>query len=200
MVTESTSNVVSISTANAPNPFDPESLRLDQSFTDGPTVKKLINTIPVRKPGKQDFVRVHPSPEYRCNVTVIEVKDDGETYWVPAHLRGDLFAECVPITLYTAINRQGVLFLWPVRLPGPDGKEVSWWPSARIAAEGAVKRWTRITANKSLGGYDTAVAEGAIPEPEWPELTFLDMIKIAFRDRTIDSLDHPLVKRLRGLA
>jgi hypothetical protein len=34
----------------APNPFDPAALRLNQSFTDGPAVKKLLTMIPVRKP------------------------------------------------------------------------------------------------------------------------------------------------------
>jgi hypothetical protein len=45
----------------SPDPFDPAALRLDQSFTEGPAVKKLLTTIPVRKPGAQDFVRVHES-------------------------------------------------------------------------------------------------------------------------------------------
>jgi hypothetical protein len=44
------------------DPFDPASLRLDQTFTDGTAVKKLITTIPVRKPSRQDFVRVHSDP------------------------------------------------------------------------------------------------------------------------------------------
>ena len=44
----------------APDPFDPAALRLDQIFTDGTAVKKLLTTIPVRKPSRQDFVRVHP--------------------------------------------------------------------------------------------------------------------------------------------
>ena len=47
------------------NPFDPASLRLDQTFTDGTAVKKLLTTIPVRKPKRQDFVRVHPDADYR---------------------------------------------------------------------------------------------------------------------------------------
>jgi hypothetical protein len=34
------------------DPFDPAALRLDQSFTDTVGVKKLLTTIPVRKPGK----------------------------------------------------------------------------------------------------------------------------------------------------
>ena len=37
----------------------------------------------------------------------------------------------------TAINRQGVLFLWPIRLPGADGKIDDWSRSAMDAADEA---------------------------------------------------------------
>lgn len=43
-----------------PDPFDPENLRLDQSFVETSGVKKLLTTVPVRKPNNQDFVRVRP--------------------------------------------------------------------------------------------------------------------------------------------
>jgi predicted DNA-binding transcriptional regulator AlpA len=39
------------------NPFDPAALRLDQSYADTVAVKKLLTTVPVRKPNRQDFVR-----------------------------------------------------------------------------------------------------------------------------------------------
>jgi hypothetical protein len=45
-----------------PNPFDPANLRLSQSFVETAGVKKLLTTVPVRKPSAQDFVRVHPDP------------------------------------------------------------------------------------------------------------------------------------------
>ena len=54
-------------------------------------------------------------------------------------------------TLYTAINRQGVVFLWPVRLPGPDGKVNEWWRSAGEAAELAMTKWVRVKAEHELG-------------------------------------------------
>ena len=45
------------------NPFDDlMSLRLDQSYADTVGVKKLLTTVPVRKPHRQEFVRVHPDP------------------------------------------------------------------------------------------------------------------------------------------
>ena len=44
------------------DPFDPANLRLSQSFTETVGVKKLLTTVPVRKPSPQDFVRVHRGP------------------------------------------------------------------------------------------------------------------------------------------
>ena len=50
----------------------------------------------------------------------------------------------------------------------------------------------------SLGAYEVFEATGDLPEPEWPDLPFPEILKIAFRDRIVDRADHPLVQRLRG--
>ena len=47
------------------DPFDLAKLRVPQDFLAETPVKKLLTTVPVRKPGPQDFVRVHPSAAYR---------------------------------------------------------------------------------------------------------------------------------------
>ena len=62
----------------------------------------------------------------------------------------------------------------------------------------AMKSWIRLTANMSLGAYEVFEATGDLPEPEWPDLPFPEILKIAFRDRIVDRADHPLVQRLRG--
>jgi hypothetical protein len=186
--------------AQTPDPFDLTNLRLSQSFTETAGVRKLLKTVPVHKPNPQDFVRVHPSPEYRENFPVIELKDEREEYVIAAGLLPELIGEFVNKTLFTAINRQGVLFLWPVRLPDPQGKQMEWWRSMREAAELAMKQWTRTKSNMSLGAYEMFVAESAMSEPTWPEVTYQELIRLAFRDRLITTLDHPVIKRLRGLA
>lgn len=186
--------------ANTADPFDPANLRLDQSFTETVGVKKLRLTIPVRKPSPQDFVRVHPDPGYRENFPIIELKDEREEYIVTAALVPELANEFVIKALFTAINRQGTLFLWPVRLPPADGKQNEWWRSAREAAEMAMPSWVRVKANMNLGAYDIFRAETAISDPVWPEEGFWDLIKVAFRDHLITTLDHPVIMRLRGLA
>jgi hypothetical protein len=183
------------------NPFgDLSKLRLDQSFMDT-GVKKLLTTVPVRKPNRQDFVRVHPGPDYRLNpAAIIELKEDREVYLVTPEIAVDVPGEFVVATLYATINRQGVLHLWPVKLPGPDGKHNEWHRSAAEAAERAMDRWIRVTANMSLGAYEMIEATGDIPDPVWPEISLQEILQVAFRDRIVESLDHPLIRRLRGAA
>jgi hypothetical protein len=184
--------------ASTPDPFNPTNLRLSQSFVETAGVKKLLITIPVRKPSPQEFVRVHPSPDYRENFPIIELKDEREEYIVTASLVPELIGEFVIKTLYLAINRQGTLSFWPVRLPGPDGKDMNWWKSGREAAELAMKDWVRVKANMNLGAYDIFKAASVVSEPDWPTLGYWELIKVAFRDHLIDRIDHPVIKRLRG--
>jgi hypothetical protein len=183
----------------APNPFDPERLRIDLDFAEGAGVKKLITTIPVRKPNGQDFIRVHPQPEFRLPVAVIELRDDREVYLVLPEIAQHIPGECIRVTMYACINRQGTIFLWPVRLPGADGRQLEWHRSAAEAAEMAMKRWVRVKANTNLGAYEVFEAAASIPEPAWPSnLAFDQMLAIAFKGRLVDSFDHPVLKRLRG--
>jgi hypothetical protein len=187
-------------TTAAPDPFDLASLRLTPNFLETAGVKKLITTVPARRPSPQDFVRVHPSPEYRADFALIDLKEEREDYLVRREVLPDLAGEVVLKTIFTAINRQGVVFLWPVRLPAPDDRKTEWPRSAREAAELAMTRWVRLKANMSLGAYEITVAESVMVDPVWPELTYQDLVKIAYRDRMITTVDHPVVRRLRGLA
>jgi hypothetical protein len=185
--------------AAAPDPFDLASLRLNPSFLETAGVKKLLTTVPVKRPSPQDFVRVHSAPEFRENFAMVDLKDDREEYLVHQTILPELTGEVVYKTVFTAVNRQGVVFLWPIRLPAPDDRKTEWPRSAREAAELAMTRWVRMKANMSLGAYEITVAESVMADPVWPELSYPELVRVAFRDRIITTLDHPVIKRLRGL-
>jgi hypothetical protein len=186
--------------SNLPNPFDPAALRLDQSYADTVGVKKLLTTVPVRKPNRQEFVRVHSDLKYRLTpAAIIEVKEDREVYLVTPNMAQGLPGEFSTVTLFTAINRQGTLHLWPVKLPNPEGRHNEWHRSAAEAAERAMRKWLRVTASMSLGAYEIFEASGDLPEPVWPDFSFQEILKIAFRERIVDRADHPLVQRLQGI-
>jgi hypothetical protein len=164
-------------------------------------VKKLITTVPVRKPNPQEFIRVHPSPEYRAVLALVELKDDREFYLLTPDIARELPGEFVSVMLFTAINRQGVIFLWPVKLPPSKGRVMEWHRSAQEAAELAMTRWIKVVANMGLGAYEIFEAASNKPDPGWPSdlVRYRELLRIGFRDRLVDRFDHPLIKRLRGL-
>jgi hypothetical protein len=180
--------------------FDLAGLRLSQNFHETLGVKKAVVTVPVRKPGRQDFIRVHPDPAFRLETAILNLKEEREAYLVSRELWPALANEITPMVLVTVVNRQKVVSLWPIRLPGADGRLDDWNTSALDAAQMAQSRWVRVMANMSLGAYDVFEATGDIPEPEWLELSFEELLRIAFKGRFIDSLDHPVVQRLGGQA
>jgi hypothetical protein len=185
--------------AEPSDPFDLAKLRLDPSANDLVSVQKVLTTVPVRKPRAKAYFRVHPREDYRENFQMIE--EDDVHFIVSNHILPDLIGEYVHKTLFTTVDRNGVVSLWPVRLPFPEEKQNDWWRSAREAAEKGMKVWIRIDSNKNLGAYEIREATSpTLGEPVWPNLSYQELIRLAFRDHLIDSLDHPVIKRLRGLA
>lgn len=182
--------------------FDPARLRLSQDFGAAVGVKKALLTVPVRKPSKEWFVQTHPDEAYRIQTAVLELKEDRETYLVDPSLWPELSTESTfgPRAIFTAITRQGVVFLWPIRLPGPDGKLDDWNQSALDAAAMAKGQWLRVAANMHLGAYEIFQASAELPAPEWPDVPFAKLLEVAFGKRYITSLDHPILQKLRGEA
>lgn len=189
------SSNVTLTTADL---IDPSKLRLSQNFGAMVGVKKHLLNVPVRKPSRQDFIRVRPGADWRLETAVLEVKEDQETYLVDPSLWSEMPGEIVPKALFVAINRQGVVFLWPAKLPREDGRQDAWGRSAIEAAQIAMGNWVRVVSNMSLGAYEVYQATGELPEPVWPEEDFKKLLEIAFRDRYIQSLDHPVIRKLRG--
>jgi hypothetical protein len=116
-------------TGTPPDPFAPENLRLDQSYVEAAGVQKLLTTIPVKKPNRHAFFRIRPGAEWRDNFPIIELKDDQEEYIVARAMQAELSTESVSKQLRLGITRQGNLFFLPLRLPGPDGRDMEWWSS-----------------------------------------------------------------------
>ena len=148
-------------------------------------VKKLLNTVPVRKPSKEWFIHTNADPSYRLQTYVIELKEDSETYLVERSLWQELASGSTfsPRALFTAMNRQGVLFLWPIRLPGADGRLDDWSRSAMEAAQ-APRQSGFVSSEHELGSVRNLPKLPGSGLPEWPDMPFNQLLKIAFRDNT----------------
>src|SRR5262249_49352231 len=98
--------------------------------------------------------------------------------------------------LYRCINRAGEIFLWPVKMAGPDGKLDRWNSDAHIIAEQATKQWVRMRPGESTYVKTTCSPEAGVPEPNWPTMSFEEVMQLALRDRVITSVDHPVLQKL----
>jgi hypothetical protein len=186
--------------ATPPDPFDPATYRVPLSLEAAAGVKQILTSLTVRTPDKSWWVRRHPSPSYAMKAWVIELKEERETYLVTPNLWPALAGEATfkPKLFYLATNRQGHLFLWAVRCPADDTAEPDRWMRAPLeAVRLAAEKWTRITWNESTKQHDVATCE-VTAEAQWPDRPFRDLLELAFRGFVIDTLDHPVLRRLRG--
>ena len=85
-------------------------------------------------------------------------------------------------------------------LPSLDGRTNTWNESAVAAARLAETTWVRVSANMPAGLYDVHEATGNLAAPEWPDLSFQEILRLAFRDRFIHDVDHAVLRALRGEA
>jgi hypothetical protein len=184
-----------------PDPFDLDALRATPDL-ETVNVEKVLITVPVRRPGKNDFFRVHPDPDFVVDNYVLEHESDQDrtTYWVTPDLRDVLGDYLRKVRLFTCMDKRGNVFLWPAKLPTNDGSRAaqSWYTSGLLAADEAKKVWVKIIGNRQIGAYDIVRARGDLGDPQWPDHSLKDLIKIAFREKLIDTVDHPVIKDLMG--
>lgn len=199
---EQSLDLVLVEPAPAPestdDPFSLDNLRLSQDFDNVVGVQRMLITVPVRKPTRQEFIRVRSGPEWQLDTALLHFKEDSETYLVAPDLWSEIYDDMALRRLMLAITRRGTLFIWPLKLPASDGRLDAWSSSALRAAEMAETSWVKLQANRDLGAYDVYQGSDDLPAPEWPDYSFQEILNVAFRDFRIMDLEHPAIKRLHG--
>lgn len=158
--------------------------------------KKTILTMPVGKPSKQHFFRVHKKLEYPAYI--LDWEDEKVSYLLTPKI-----AELVPNQvrykiLYVAIYETGSPFLLSVIQPDSEGRWNNWHQSLSEAATLAKKQWIRLEADMTTQGYNIIHAIGNYGEPDWPEMTIEQYLEIAFKNTQIKDENHPRIKELFG--
>lgn len=178
--------------------IDLNAVRLSQDYGSMTKTAKLLTHIPVKRPPKHEFFRVHPDEEYRLAAMIID--RDGEEIYLLHPIVTRLFPDLArPVRLHLYVTRAEAFGLWPVKLPTDDGKANPWHQSAAEAAEIAMSRWIRLVTNRDMGCYDVFEATDMNVEPKWPEKTMSELVNKAFAQRYVDNEEHPLVKELLGI-
>jgi hypothetical protein len=131
---------------------------------------------------------------------IIEDDETGQPFLVMDHVALALPDLTSLRDLTLCVDRTGNYFFWPVPVVSDGGKPLGWHTTARQALASAIKKWTRVAANKKTQSYDIAVATGIRAEPVWPDKTRSELLRLAFGDTgVVADVTHPLVRRLNGL-
>jgi hypothetical protein len=97
-----------------------------------------------------------------------------------------------PTRLAVTITDTGRLFLWFVHQTGSE-----WHDSGDNAILTAMTEWRKVLPDGN--GY-LLKPPGATPaDPVFPDWPFSEYLARAFKDRYIDNLEHPVIKRLAGI-
>ena len=187
------------------NSRDWKALASDMSYVDDDTEIEEINSIPVRKPMREKFFRVHPDKEYSIALQILEIKGDSDLkgeYVVPppkdenldqffrenrAMIKKKMIVLCEDI--------DGKHFLWPV---APLSSDNNWHKTARKASNEAKSKWTRSIPNLSKGCNDIILAKNITKKPNWPKENFDQILNASFEGKTLDCMEHDVVQCLKG--
>lgn len=174
--------------------FNLEDFRIPQEGFAEELVEQVLTTVKVDKPAKDQFIRVHPGEEYRMDMAILE--KDGESYLVANSLRRALREESMlsPRTLVLGVTRDNIPFIWPLK----QDRTNTWNASAFKASEEAMVRWVRVRSDRSAQQYNVLAAKNKGNEPVWPKETFHELLEIAFQDKMISDMDHPVLQELHG--
>lgn len=189
-----------------PNPFDNlDAFKVGQDFNEFETAVDY-SVIPLRKPGKQQWFRVHPELKLD-NVCFLEVEqDEGPpesfllTNSVALQLR-ELPGISKRSLRLCVCRPNNTPFVWAIKLPKGSGtKHDDWGRSALEAANLAESKWIRMNADMQLGAYKIFTSRANWEEPVWPALDISEILKRSIGEQhIISSADHPVVRQLQGL-
>ena len=170
--------------------------------------RQPLTKVPVKRPPQ--FFRTNPDPAYTMIVKILEygaTDMDREIYLVDPAMWDELKTDIRDAQLFLAVDIDGNPFIWPIKLPrDEDGRGASWGESSLEMAELAKIKWIKIKGVKSAGVYAPTIAEDDLGEPQWPiakdgtgAFSFGQLLRKAFGNKHyVDTVDHPVVKKLRG--
>jgi hypothetical protein len=162
-----------------------------------------LGAISVRsRPPKDDWFRAHPDGAMSTGMTLLKGK------------MGDLFAvrrELIPIagpevskalvkaSVTACVTIDGAKFLWDILHPVGNANQQH-FDNALAARDLSRSTWIRFFWDANQETHLTVTPKQTTSaEAKWPEsFTLGDWIDKAFKGKFIDSLDHKIIRKIRG--
>jgi hypothetical protein len=178
----------------------PDRFRIAQNFADHVQTRKKPVNVPLQKPDDQQWIWIPSGDEWRSSVGMSRDKASREWYVVEPELLPEITETLIPVLLVTYVTRGGSPGLWPIRLPNEAGRLDSFNHSALEIVLTHADEWLRVIMNADCRGYEVLEMASLVemPRPKLPEDGFVHLFGLAVKGNTISSLQHPLLKTLRG--
>ncbi len=193
-------------TLSVGNPAAAASFVIDQShMEDFANPEEKSSIVEIQRPPKGQFFTVQPEPEKpwrnRAFYFLMELEGRDPLIVAPdvAKAKQDEEDTIRPVLLVRYVTMTGEEALWPVKLDRPDGRSNAWNVSAlnilEIASDG---KWVRIVSLKKH--YRHQVSKKTLEEvpPRFTDRPFQELVNIAFKDRMVADLEHPIWEELEN--
>ena len=150
----------------------------------------------------KDWSRTHRELRARLlllNVPGLKGRDD--TFVLMGDAAKEAPEEAYYAHAYAAVTRGGDPFLILVRLDDGHEARESWSTSKERGCHLGFEAWFKLKWQPGSQSFKVEIAHGIFDEPNWPEGIIIgDILNLAFEDKTIQSRDDPVLKRVRGEA
>jgi hypothetical protein len=159
--------------------------------------RKAPTTVPIRKPRPLEWVYIIPSDDWRIQIDLLEDKSNQEVYLVNSDLELG-----IPLSLkwlVTYQTRKGDPVLWPINVQVPGKRKESYHESYTDIVTEHSGEWIRLEHNEDAKRFDYYPCPARItppPPPELPQYGLQWVLDLGFKHRTLDSYDHPVLKRI----
>ena len=186
------------------DPFTNVHKMLARPIESGPVASKVVAfKVPVsHRPHKGRWCAIHSDPNYSIRASFLVFGRD-EIFLLDPTIAPEFEGEDVyrEATVYTGVLRPNCApFLLHVTSPRPEARTNDYWTSMHAAAKAGMSQWMRVITDQDAGCYIYEVADLSRWPVRWPDVPFGELLRRGFKnpDRFIDSMDHAVVKELRG--
>jgi hypothetical protein len=181
------------------NPSAAASLAIDQSHIEEfANAEEGSSIVRCRRPPKGIFFTVLPETtekwKNRAFYFLLEI-EGRDPYIVAPHIAKQKTEEDVirPILIVRYVTMAGEEGLWPLKLNPKDSRSNSYNTSALIVLEAASSgKWIRLVSAKGHYKYQVSKKTFEQTPPKISNRSFDDLVNTAFKDHTINTLDHEI--------
>ena len=178
-------------------------IRRDLAGVKGASAGGIVSISVSRLPGKHEFFRTHPHPDFRPIVPIVthEVAKEQHHFVVAADMVEALNSVGITVAdhaLYFTVTSGGAYRVCPVRQADADGEQNEYHRTREIGLIRGIGEWVRLYHDAPNNCYKVFPAPaGRFGAPQLPDLTPAKIFRLAFRDRgrLIDSPEHALFKK-----